>query len=164
MIGSRIATHIGEMATDIYIRPNDRNGIYPGCGSATERVPGGTIPAGDIVGIVTQVEEVTTGVDIRPNHRDGSDQAVQAGAEKWQAGDESARKEVLNAANGYVDLLRAHIYKENNILFPLANDAIPLEIQEQVAVDFERIEHEETGEGVHEKYLALAEQLEAAMK
>jgi hemerythrin-like domain-containing protein len=90
--------------------------------------------------------------------------AMRAGAEKWQAGDESARKEVLNAANGYVDLLRAHIYKENNILFPLANDAIPLEIQEQVAVDFERIEHEETGEGVHEKYLALAEQLEAAMK
>jgi|GEM_PF-4489296 len=30
----------------------------------------------------------------------------------------------------------------------------------QVAADFERVEHEEMGEGVHEKYLALAEVLE----
>jgi hypothetical protein len=33
-------------------------------------------------------------------------------------------------------------------------------MQEKVAADFEHIEHEETTEGVHEKYLALAEVLE----
>jgi hemerythrin-like domain-containing protein len=71
---------------------------------------------------------------------------------------------VLKAANRYIDLLRAHIYKEDNILFPLANDAIPLDVQEQVARDFERIEHEEIGAGVHEKFLALADQLESVMK
>ena len=90
--------------------------------------------------------------------------AMRAGAEKWQSGDDSGRREVLNAANGYIDLLRAHIYKEDNILFQLANDAIPLDTQEQIAKDFERIEREETGEGVHEKYLALAEELEKASK
>jgi hemerythrin-like domain-containing protein len=37
---------------------------------------------------------------------------------------------------------------------------IPVTQQAQVADDFERVEHEETGEGVHEKYLALAEALE----
>jgi hemerythrin-like domain-containing protein len=88
---------------------------------------------------------------------------MRAGVEKWQSGDDSGRMEVLKAANGYIDLLRAHIYKEDNILFPLANDAIPPDAQKQIAVDFERVEHEETGEGVHEKYLALAEQLESAV-
>ena len=86
--------------------------------------------------------------------------AMRAGAEKWQAGDESGRKADVEAARGYVELLHAHIYKEENILFPLADRAIPLDIQQQVAEDFERVEREETGEGVHEKYLALAEKLE----
>jgi hemerythrin-like domain-containing protein len=89
--------------------------------------------------------------------------AMRAGAEKWQSGDDSGRKEVMTAAKGYVDLLHAHIYKEDNILFPLANDAIPPDTQEQVAKDFERIEREETGEGVHEKYLTLAEKLEKSV-
>jgi hemerythrin-like domain-containing protein len=42
----------------------------------------------------------------------------------------------------------------------MADQVIPLAAQERVAEDFERVEHEETGEGVHEKYLALAEELE----
>ncbi len=86
--------------------------------------------------------------------------AMRAGAEKWQAGDDTGRSEVVVAANGYVELLRAHIYKEDNVLFPLAERVIAPEAQQRVSEDFERIEHEETGEGVHEKYLALAEKLE----
>jgi hemerythrin-like domain-containing protein len=81
-------------------------------------------------------------------------------AQKWEAGDLSARAAVIQNALGYVALLRQHIYKEDNILFPMADRVIPLEKQAQVAADFERIEREETGEGVHEKYLALAEVLE----
>jgi hemerythrin-like domain-containing protein len=42
----------------------------------------------------------------------------------------------------------------------MADQVIPAGKQPQVADDFERIEHEETGAGVHEKYLALAEALE----
>jgi hemerythrin-like domain-containing protein len=79
---------------------------------------------------------------------------------RWQAGDESARPAVIQAARGYVALLRQHIAKENGVLFPMADRVIPLEGQAKVADDFEHIEHEETGEGVHEKYLALAESLE----
>jgi hemerythrin-like domain-containing protein len=81
-------------------------------------------------------------------------------ARRWQAGDLSARGEVVSNARNYVALLRQHIRKENNILFPLADRVIPLDRQEKITIDFEHIEHEETGEGVHEKYLALAEQLE----
>jgi hemerythrin-like domain-containing protein len=81
-------------------------------------------------------------------------------ANRLAAGDETARAEVVNNARGYAALLRQHIQKENGILFPMADQVIPFAQQDQVADDFERVEHEETGEGVHEKYLALAEALE----
>ena len=81
-------------------------------------------------------------------------------ANRLAAGDASARAEVVINARGYAALLRQHIQKENGILFPLADQVIPVAQQAQVADDFERVEHEETGAGVHEKYLALAEALE----
>lgn len=74
-----------------------------------------------------------------------------------------AREKLLLNARGYANLLRGHIFKEDNILFPMANKVIPADDQEQVAEDFERVEHEETGAGVHEKYLGLAEKLEGEM-
>jgi len=86
--------------------------------------------------------------------------SMRAGAERWQAGDLSGKQEAVQAARAYVVLLRQHIQKENNILFPLADRIIPKDKQDQVTEDFERVEHEETGEGIHEKYLGLAEQLE----
>ncbi len=67
-------------------------------------------------------------------------------------------------ARGYAALLRQHIQKEDQVLFPMAGRIIPADKQEQVVEDFEKVEHEETGPGVHEKYLALAEALEKEMK
>ncbi len=81
-------------------------------------------------------------------------------AGRWAAGEQAARAQVAENARGYVTLLRQHISKEDHVLFPMADQVIPSSAQEQVVEDFERIEHEETGEGVHEKYLALAEALE----
>ena len=87
--------------------------------------------------------------------------AMSSGAEKWKNGQDAGRIEAVEAASQYAQLLRQHIYKENNILFPMADRFIPRQQQSQVAEDFERVEHEETGEGIHEKYLALAETLKA---
>ena len=84
---------------------------------------------------------------------------MRAAAEKWEQGDESARPEVLRNALGYVALLRQHIAKENNILFPMADRVIPRVEHPAVLEGFEHVENEETGEGIHEKYLALAEKL-----
>jgi hemerythrin-like domain-containing protein len=81
-------------------------------------------------------------------------------AEELAAGDATAGERILVNARGYTVLLRQHILKENMILFPMADRVIPLELQDRVVEDFERVEHQETGAGVHEKYLALAEQLE----
>jgi hemerythrin-like domain-containing protein len=81
-------------------------------------------------------------------------------AESLEAGDATARAEVIKNARGYAGLLRQHIMKEDNILFPMAERVLPPDEQERVADGFENVEHEETGEGIHEKYLALASRLE----
>jgi hemerythrin-like domain-containing protein len=84
---------------------------------------------------------------------------MRAAAEKWEQGDRSARAEVVENASAYVALLRQHIMKEDQVLFPMADRVIPLSDHPAVLVGFEHVEHEETGEGVHEKYLALASAL-----
>jgi hemerythrin-like domain-containing protein len=81
-------------------------------------------------------------------------------AEAWWAGDASARQRVIQNARGYAALLRGHIAKEDGVLFPLSNQVLPPPDQDKVAEGFEHVEHEETGEGVNEKYLALANRLE----
>lgn len=80
--------------------------------------------------------------------------------EMWQAGDTSAVEAVKLNGMGYVNLLRQHIQKENNILFPMADRVVPTEKQSAIWEKFEQIEREETGEGIHEKYEALAKKLE----
>jgi hemerythrin-like domain-containing protein len=85
---------------------------------------------------------------------------MRAAAERLAAGDASARADILSNAHGYAALLRQHIQKEDHILFPMADQVISPAAQAQVAEGFEHVEHEDTGEGVHEKYLALADALE----
>ena len=95
-------------------------------------------------------------------HEQGRDftRGMRRAAEHLQAGDASAAALVVENARGYTSLLRQHIYKEDNILFPMADRVIPVDQYDQVVDGFEHVEHEETGEGVHEKYLGLAERLE----
>ena len=81
-------------------------------------------------------------------------------AQRLAAGETAARAEVVRNARGYAALLRAHIQKEDGILFPMADQVIPANRHDAVLEGFENVEHEETGEGVHEKFLALAEALE----
>ncbi len=85
-------------------------------------------------------------------------------AQNLQNGDTGASAEVVRNARGYAALLSQHIQKEDQILFPMADRFLPVAEQEGVLDGFEHVEHEETGEGVHEKYLALAEKLENELK
>jgi len=86
--------------------------------------------------------------------------AMRGSAQRLETGDAAAKEEVLKSARGYVALLSQHIAKEDGILFPLANSVIPVSQHSQLLDEFEKVEHEETGEGIHEKYLALAQALE----
>lgn len=85
---------------------------------------------------------------------------MRAAAERLAGGDASAAAAVVANARGYAALLRQHIQKEDGILFPMADQVIPAGQHAAVAAGFEHVEHVETGAGVHEKYLALAEALE----
>ena len=71
-------------------------------------------------------------------------------------GDRAAVQGLAAALIEYVDLLRAHIDKEDNVLFPLADKVLPAEDQKALVEAFEKIEAEELGEGVHEKYHHMA--------
>jgi hemerythrin-like domain-containing protein len=85
--------------------------------------------------------------------------AMREAAGRLEQGDDDARAQVVNSARGYVALLRQHIAKEDTVLFPMAEQVIPRGGHERMLEDFERVEREETGEGVHERYHALAEKL-----
>lgn len=63
------------------------------------------------------------------------------------------------ALRSYVDLLRQHIFKEDNVLFPMADSVLTDDDQQHLREAFDRVETEEIGEGVHEKYHRLAHDL-----
>lgn len=48
-------------------------------------------------------------------------------------------KKVLSGARGYGHLLRDHIYKEDNILYPMADEALGDEIKQAMLLKFEKI-------------------------
>ncbi len=56
--------------------------------------------------------------------------AMRAAAEQMQGGDPSAASQVVQNALSYVKLLRQHIQKEDRVLFPVADRAIPAEQRE----------------------------------
>jgi hemerythrin-like domain-containing protein/uncharacterized protein (DUF2249 family) len=73
--------------------------------------------------------------------------------------DPGAPGQIIQNGRGYIRLLRAHIDKENTILFPMADSVLSPEDQETLGKEFERFELEETGVGVHEASLKLLEDL-----
>ena len=87
-------------------------------------------------------------------------QKMRQALERLQSVDEASRNELVQNALNYVKLLRQHIYKEDNILFPMADKVIPPDQQLQILEAFNLVERDETGENVHEKYLGLAARLE----
>jgi len=80
--------------------------------------------------------------------------------EKYKAGDSSQAEAVVENALSYVELLSQHIPKEDNILYPMGDRLITDEDRRRLIERFEEIEEKEIGEGVHEHYHRLVEELE----
>ena len=74
-------------------------------------------------------------------------------------GDAEAARLVAENLRAYAAGLRDHIAKENEVLFPMADGVLTADDQNRLATEFERIESEEVGAGVHEKYHAMAREL-----
>ena len=64
-----------------------------------------------------------------------------------------------SAARGYAELLRQHIQKENNVLFPMAERLLSEVEQERLADSFEKLEEAKMGVGTHERLHARMDRL-----
>ncbi len=78
--------------------------------------------------------------------------AIAAAAE----GEKEAIDTFTGNARGYVTLLRGHIFKEDNILFPMADRVMSEADVAQVNAKFDHVETDHMGVGTHEKFLDLA--------
>ncbi len=86
-------------------------------------------------------------------------QGLAESAQKLKRAEKGASGDVVMYALAYVRLLRQHIMKESNILFQMADNVIPRDEQAQIEAGFQKVEREQIGPGVHEKYRALAGKL-----
>lgn len=85
-------------------------------------------------------------------------------AEKWLQGDTNAAHDVATNAIRYVTLLRQHIFKEDTILFPLAEKAIPPDRYDTIDEAVRGIEYKTAHNGNYSAYLELAGKLSNEMK
>ena len=85
--------------------------------------------------------------------------AIAASLPPAGAGDPQAAAALAAALMAYSSLLRAHIDKENNVLFPMADRLFSPTDQEALLQAFAKHEAEEIGPGVHERYHQLAHEL-----
>lgn len=74
-------------------------------------------------------------------------------------GDLAAVEKFTQHARAYSNLLRNHIEKEDHCLYTMANQAFSDEDQQELLCAFERVEAEEIGAGLHEKYVGIANEL-----
>jgi hemerythrin-like domain-containing protein len=88
--------------------------------------------------------------------------AMSEALEKITEDPEAAKKILLEKARAYLGLLREHIRKEDDVLFNIADAMLSPDEQKQLVRDFEEHEVSEIGSGVHEKYIALLEELETS--
>lgn len=86
--------------------------------------------------------------------------AVKEAVAAYKAGDRSVIPTIVRSALGYVSLLQQHIYKEDNILYRMADMHLSDEQERRLLEGFERVEQERIGPGRHEAFHALLDRLE----
>ena len=80
-------------------------------------------------------------------------------AQQMKDGDANAAADVIRNAFDYVNLLREHIVKEDNVLYPMAEQMIPVDAMARMSEEFQRVIDTDEKNEVPEKYRALAEKL-----
>lgn len=85
--------------------------------------------------------------------------AMAAALEEAVQGRAPALARFVGEARGYVGLLRDHIAKEDNVLFPMAEACMRDEDRAAVLKAFERVETHDLGTHTHAEMVALADRL-----
>ncbi len=85
--------------------------------------------------------------------------AIDEAAQKAMEGEIGQAEIIAEHAKGYAELLRGHIEKEDDILYPLAERVLPEEVRERMLDAYDKAESK-TPE-LEEKYLLLVEGYES---
>ncbi|ADJ26766.1 Hemerythrin HHE cation binding domain protein [Dehalogenimonas lykanthroporepellens BL-DC-9] len=81
------------------------------------------------------------------------------GISAYVAGDRTAAEIIRVSAEGYAALLTQHIQKEDNVLFPMAEQALPPARQQRLLEEFEELEERVIGLGKHQELHRTLERL-----
>jgi len=97
------------------------------------------------------------------DHEEGRNfvKGMNDGIEQHKQGDDSALPEIYRNMQGYIDLLRAHIGKENNVLFRMADRILSANEQEHLLLKFAAVERADYGNGQIQQFITEIEGLEA---
>jgi hemerythrin-like domain-containing protein len=82
-------------------------------------------------------------------------------AAAYARGESEAAARFVRAAHSYMDLLAQHIYKEDNVLFRIAENVLDAAAKAALVEAFEK-EEVALGVGTHEQYETLVSELERA--
>ena len=86
---------------------------------------------------------------------------ISTSTEKYKTGSSDSMKLIADGLRNYTSLLQNHIGKEENILFKMADKVLAPQVQESIYKQFEKIEEEVVGHGVHEQFHELLNQLKS---
>ena len=77
----------------------------------------------------------------------------------FRNGDSNALQFIYSNMQGYADLLKNHIAKENNVLFRMADNAFSISEQESLLHDFIKVENKQENGYSKDDYIALIDRL-----
>jgi hemerythrin-like domain-containing protein len=94
-------------------------------------------------------------------HTEGRQYVKELGeAIEWYGrGDPTAVAALVGSARKYVELLNAHIEKENGVLFPMAEEHLPERKKMELLAAFDRVDDEKIGKGRHEHMQGILKKL-----
>jgi hemerythrin-like domain-containing protein len=95
-------------------------------------------------------------------HQQGRDyvQKMKEAISQYNEGDRDAAAKLVKNSRGYIALLRQHIDKENNVLFPIGDNRLSEKTKAQLWEGFETIETQKIGAGKHEELHKMLAHLE----
>ena len=88
---------------------------------------------------------------------------IAGGIGRFHSDEEDAWAQILHGMKGYIELLRGHIYKENNILFRMADNVMDHNEQLQLLTEFKKID-QGSGDETAENYVARIYKLVKELK
>jgi hemerythrin-like domain-containing protein len=95
-------------------------------------------------------------------HQKGRDLVAEmkSALSQYLNGDTGATQKLKGSAEAYISLLNIHIDKENNVLFPMAEQQLSENKLADLKKGFDKIETDKIGTGKHEEFHRMLDKLE----